>query len=211
MKRKIVLIILAFGFNILWVNAITVTNSLASHYNIVIKTTAQEKLNNSSIMKEIDIMLRDDLAYEGEDAVQIGKKIDNFLKNEIAGKGELIAKYSIVNEVNPYLVAAMIVETTGCDVECNFLVKKCNNIGKLYYNKDNDSEMSCYGGFYQQFTTIDDSIKSYVKYIKTNYYEKGITTPKAISTSNKRKFDVGWVYWIENYMNKMKKSTPLES
>ena len=80
MKRKIILIVLAFGFNILWVNAISGTNSLASNLDIVIKTSAQEKLNNSSIMKEIDVMLRTDLEFEGEDSVIIGKKIDNYLK-----------------------------------------------------------------------------------------------------------------------------------
>ena len=210
MKRKIILIVLAFGFNILWVNAISGTNSLASNLDIVIKTSAQEKLNNSSIMKEIDVMLRTDLEFEGEDSVIIGKKIDNYLKNELSGKGEVIAKYSIVNEVNPYLVASMIIKETGCNNECSFLVKKCNNVGKLYYNRDNASEMACYGGFYQKFDTINDSVKSYTKYIRDNYYEKDLTTPSAIASANKKKYDVGWVYWINNYMTKIKKSVPLE-
>ena len=205
MKRKIILIILVFAFNIVWVNAITLTNSLASEYNIVIKTTKKANLNNTSVMKELDVMLRTDLSYENEDATVIGKKINNFLKKEMQGKGEVIAKYAIASEENPYLVAALIIEATECDTECTFLVKKCNNVGKLKYNKDNENEMACYGGFYQQFSSINDSIKSYVKYVKNNYYDQDLTTASSIAKATKK--DVRWIFLVNEYINKIKNST----
>ncbi len=205
MKRKIILIILVFAFNIVWVNAITLTNSLASEYNIVIRTTKKANLNNTSVMKELDVMLRTDLSYENEDATVIGKKINNFLKKEMQGKGEVIAKYAIASEENPYLVAALIIEATECDTECTFLVKKCNNVGKLKYNKDNENEMACYGGFYQQFSSINDSIKSYVKYVKNNYYDQDLTTASSIAKATKK--DVRWIFLVNEYINKIKNST----
>ena len=56
MKRKIILIILVFLLNIVWVNAISITNSLASHYDFVIKTKEQTNLTNTGIMDDLDII-----------------------------------------------------------------------------------------------------------------------------------------------------------
>lgn len=205
MKRKIVLIIFVFLFNVIWVNAISVTNTLASHYNIVIKTNNQTNLNNNVIMEEIDIMLENNLTYQDEDATIIGKKIDNYLKNEMAGYGELISKYAISYEVNPYLVAAMIVENTSCDTNCSVLVKKCNNVSKDLYNKDDIGEASCFGGSYQKFNTLDDSIKNFIKYVKSNFYANELTTPGTIYKAYNK--DVRWVFRVNEYMNKIKNST----
>lgn len=204
MKRKIILIILVFLFNIIWVNAITVTNKLASHYNIVIKTKPKTNLNNTNIMDDIDVMLENNLSYENVDAVTVGKKINNYLQGELSGYGELIAKYSIVNDVNPYLVAAMIIENAECNETCSVLVSKCNNVGKLIYNKESITETSCFGGYYQSFKTIDDSIKVYIKYIKVNFYDKELNTPSAIYKSYKK--DVRWVFRVNNVMDKIKNS-----
>lgn len=204
MKRKIILIILVFLFNIIWVNAISVTNALASHYNIIIKTDNKTNLNNTVIMEELDFMLQTDLTYNDEDAIIIGKKIDNYLKNEMLGKGELIAKYSIVNEVNPYLVAAILTEATSCDTKCSILVTKCNNVYKAIYDKENMSQASCFGGSYQKFNSIDDSIKSFIKYVKTNFYDKELTTPGTIYKSYKK--DVRWAFQVNQYIDKIKNS-----
>lgn len=204
MKRKIILIIMVFLFNILWVNAISVTNTLASHYNLVIKTNKQTNLNNNTIIEELDFMLQTDLTYNDEDAIIIGKKINNYLKNEMEGKGELIAKYAIVNEVNPYLIAAILTEATDCDTKCSVLVTKCNNVYKAIYDKDIISQSSCFGGSYQKFSTLDDSIKSFIKYVKINFYDKELTTPVTIYKAYKK--DVRWVFQVNQYMDKIKNS-----
>ena len=205
MKRKIVLIIFVFLLNIIWVNAISVTNSLASHYNLVIKTTNQTNLNNNNIIDELDVLLETNLSYNNESASTIGKKIDNYLKGDMKGFGEFIAKYAIANDLDPYFVAGMIVEATGCDTECSVLVTKCNNVYKALYNKENMGEASCFGGNYQKFNTIEDSVKSFIKYVKINFYEKDLKTPGAIYKIYNK--DVRWVFRVNQYIDKIKNSS----
>ena len=204
MKRKVILIIFVFLFNIIWVNAISVTNKLSSHYNFVIKTNNSDS-NNTTLIEDIDIMLEGNLTYQEEDASVIGKKIDNYLKNELLGSGELIARYSIVNNMDPYLIAAILVEETGCDTNCNVVVKKCNNVYKASYNKNNINETSCFGGSYKKFNTKEDSIKSFIKYMKTNFYDKELTTTSSIYKSYNK--DVRWVFIVNEYINKIKSSS----
>ena len=204
MKRKIILIILVFLLNMVWVNAITVTNNFVSKNNIVIKISEKTKLNNAVIMDDLDVMLDNSLSYEDVDAVTIGNKINTQLKGELTGYGELIAKYSIVNEVNPYLVSAFIIENSECDETCSVLVTKCNNVGKLLYNKENVTNTACFGGYYQSYKTIDDSIKAYIKYIKSNFYTKELTTPGTIYKSYNK--DVRWVFRVNNIMDSIKNS-----
>ena len=204
MKRKIILIIIVFLFNIIWVNAISITNSLASHYNIVIKTKPKTSLNNNNLMDDIDVMLENNLSYEDVDAITIGNKINNYLSGELSGYGELIAKYSIVNDINPYLVAGMIIENTECSDTCSVLVSKCNNVGKLLYNKDSLTETACFGGYYQSFRSIDDSIKNYIKYIKINFNDKELNTPSLIYKTYKK--DVRWVFRVNDNIDKIKNS-----
>ena len=149
-------------------------------------------------------MLDNSLNYENVDAITIGNKINNNLKGELSGYGELISKYSIVNNVNPYLVSAMIIENADCDQSCGVLVTKCNNVGKLVYNKDSLTESACFGGYYQSFKSIDDSIKAYIKYIKNNFYDKELTTPSTIYKKYNK--DVRWVFRVNNVMDNIKAS-----
>ena len=205
MKRKILLVILVFLLNMLWVNAISKTNKLVSSNNIIIKTKNQENLNNNvSVMDDLDVILDNNLAFEGVDAITIGNKINQHLKAEMSGYGELIAKYSIASNVNPYLVASMIIQEVDCDNECSVLVTRCNNVGKLMYDKDIVGEASCFGGSYQKFDSIETSIKVYVKYIKNNFYDKELTTPNAIYKSYKK--DVRWVFLVNQQIDKIKNS-----
>ncbi len=204
MKRKVILIILVFIFNIIWINAISITNSFAASNNLIIKIKQKTNLNNTGIMDEIDVMLDNSLNYENIDAVTIGNKINNYLKGELSGYGELIAKYSIVNNVNPYLVSAMIIENTECSDTCSVLVTKCNNVGKLVFNKDSLTESACFGGYYQNFKSIDDSIKVYIKYIKNNFYDKELTTPNTMYKKYNK--DVRWVFRVNSIMDSIKNS-----
>ena len=74
MKRKIILLVLVFLFNMLWVNAIEVTNNFASKNNLIIKIKQKTNLNNAPIMDDLDVMLDNSLSYENIDAVSIGNK-----------------------------------------------------------------------------------------------------------------------------------------
>ena len=204
MKRKIILIILVFLFNILWVNAITLTNKFATENELIIKIKQKTSLNNTGIMDDLDVILDNNLTYEEVDSITIGNKINANLKGELVNFGELIAKYSIVNEVNPYLVAAMIIENGDCSETCSVLVTKCNNVGKLTYNKESLTDVSCFGGNYQKFNSIEDSIKAYIKYIKNNFYSKELTTPGSIYKSYNK--DVRWVFRVNNLIDQIKNS-----
>ena len=206
MKRKIVLIVLVFMLNILWVNAISITNTLASHYNFVIKISKTKNINSHNILDDIDVMLENNLTYNNEDAVTIGGKINNYLKAELYGYGEMIAKYSIANNMDPYLIAAMIIENADCEQECSVLVSQCKNVGKLLYHEDSIGEVSCFGGYYQKFNNIDDSIKNYIKYIRINFYDKELTTAGTMYKSYKK--DVRWVFRVNQYIEYMKNSQP---
>ena len=204
MKRKIILIIVVLLFNVLWINAISLTNDLASHYNLVIETK-EKSLNNNTIIDDIDVMFENNLTYEGIDATVIGNKINTGLKGELSGNGELIAKYSIVNNINPFLVAGMIIENSDCGDTCSVLVTKCKNVGKLAYNKDIIGEASCFGGYYRSFNNIEDSIKAYIKFIRKNFYDKELTTPGSIYNSYHK--DVGWAFRVNNFMEQMKNAS----
>lgn len=204
MIRKFILIILVFLFNIIFVNAINTTNTLIDHYDIIIKTNKQT-LSNNNIIDELDVMLETDLTYNEESSDIIAKKINNYLKNELEGYGELISKYSIVNEIDPYLIAGMILEDTSCDTNCSVLVKKCNNISHDLYDKDNLNEASCFGGSYQKFNSIDDSIKNFIKYVKTNFYQNELTTPGTIYKTYKK--DVRWAFRVNQNIDKIKNSS----
>lgn len=203
MKKRIILILFIFLFNIIWVNAISITNNLMENHNFVIKTGKKVNLNNN-IIEDLDVLLETNLTYNEESADIIGNKIDIYLQNELDGYGELIAKYSIINEVDPYLIASMIIEATNCDSECSVLVKKCNNVSKLKYDYDNLNQISCFGGIYQKFNSLDDSIKSFIKFVKVNFYANELTTPGSIYKSYNK--DVRWAFIVNQYINKIKNS-----
>lgn len=205
MKRKVVLIILVILVNVLWINAINITNSFVSRNNIVINTGTKNNNNkNPNIMDDIDVLLRTDLVYGGENADLIAKKINNAFGSDMKDYGNLISKYSIANGVNPYLVASMIIVETGCDNKCSVLVKKCNNVYEAVYDKESINQASCFGGDYQKFASIDDSIKSFIKYIKFNFYDNELTTPNSIYKSFKK--DVRWAFLVNFNMEKIKNS-----
>ena len=124
------------------------------------------------------------------------------------GKGEVISKYAINSKLNPYLVASMVIEESGCDSECSVLVNKCNNVGKLYYNENNLTEKACFGGYYQQFDSIESSIRSYVRYVRENFYDKELTNLNDIYKEYKK--DVRWLYRVSQRMDNIKKSTPYQ-
>ena len=205
MKRKIILIIFVFLFNILWVNAISLTNDLTSHYNLIIETKEKSNLQDNTIIDDIDVMFENNLSYEEVDAVVIGNKINTGLHGELSGYGELISKYSIVNNINPYLAAGMIIENTECSDTCSVLVTKCKNVGKIAYNKEMIGETACFGGYYRSFSNIEDSIKAYIKFIRKNFYDKELTTPGTIYKSYNK--DVRWAFRVNNYMEQMKNAS----
>ena len=81
-----------------------------------------------------------------------------------------------------------------------------------YHQSENDVQpsvsfshnKSCFGGNYQSFSSIDSSVKAYIKYIKTNFYDKELTTPGAMYKAYNK--DVRWVFRVNNIMDNIKNS-----
>lgn len=206
MKRKILVIVLVFLTNILWVNAIKLSNSFIKEHDLMIKINNNSSLspNNNQIIEDLDVLLSKDLEFDGESAINIGKKIDKTLKSDLEGKGEFIAKYSIINEVDPYLIAAIILTDTNCEYECSTLVKQCNNVSKKMYNKDLH-DTACFGGYYLKYISKDDSIKDFIKDVKNNFYINDLKTPNEIRIKYKK--DVAWAFKVNRYIEILKNNS----
>ena len=77
--------------------------------------------------------------------------------------------------------------------------------GEALYNKDSINQTSCFGGNYQKFNSLDDSIKSFIKFVKTNFYDKDLTTANSIASSYNK--DARWIFVVNQNINKIKNSS----
>ena len=130
MKRNILLFILLFAFNILWLYGISYANRFIAVNDLMIMIKDESKIDEP-IVEEPSIE-EELVEYDGESFESIGKKIEKFLaKTKLEGYGEYIAKYSVNKGVNPYLIGAMVIVNSNCTIQCNAIVEKCNNVGDL--------------------------------------------------------------------------------
>ena len=98
--------------------------------------------------------------------------------------------------VDPYLAVAIVLHETGCNYSCSTQVKKCNNVGGM------KGSPSCNGTSYAKFNTLDDGIYIFVKNLKENYYDYGLTTPEAMN--KKYAASTTWATKVKHYINKIK-------
>lgn len=125
--------------------------------------------------------------YKGMTLNELGSKLNKSLNSTLKNKGEVIAKYAIQYNVDPYLSTAIILHETGCKWDCSYLVKACNNVGGIKGNG------SCSGTGYQAFSSLDEGIKLFMKNLYSNYYAYGLNTPaklKAKYSGNSKNWDV---------------------
>lgn len=196
MKRNIILIVIVFTLNVCWLYSISYTNRFLLSHNLVINLNKHNHNHNSS---KDDPKNDDVVDYDGESFEEIGKKIEKYLKKtKLEGYGEFIAKYSVSKNVNPYLVGAIIIVNSNCDVQCTAIVEVCNNVGDL-----TGSSGGCFGGAYRKYNTLEDGIKDLVDYILNNFYSKDLKTPNAIYKSYNK--NITWSYKVSRYMEKLKK------
>ena len=125
---------------------------------------------------------------------ELAAKLDRSLKNELAGKGELIASYSIANGVDPFIATAIMLHETGCEWNCSKLVKQCNNVG------GQKGKGNC--GAYRSFETLDLGIKGCIDNLAWNYFRKGLNTPEQINRTYAANPE--WHKKINNYVAKLK-------
>lgn len=139
------------------------------------------------------------IVFQGMTLEQLGKKLDKNLKSTLSGYGEVIAKYAIEYDVNPYMAEAIILHETGCgNGSCSGLVKRCNNVGGM------KGGPSCGNGSYKRFKSLNAGIESFMRNLSKNYIKKGLKTPEQINT--KYAESNAWAGKVKYYMNKIEKS-----
>lgn len=140
----------------------------------------------------------EELVYKGMTFDELSKKLNKSLNSSLANTGNIFAKYSVKYGVDPYLVTAIALHETGCKWNCSSLVSDCNNVGGVKGNP------SC-SGAYKYYDSIDEGIKQFIKNIKDNYYDEGLTTANLMQ----RKYTGGsksWANKVNNYIFSIKKA-----
>lgn len=136
------------------------------------------------------------VVYDGLTMNELSEKLNRSLKSTLAGTGEIFAKYAIEIGVDPYLAVAIVLHETGCNYRCSTQVKQCHNVGGM------KGSPGCNGTSYKKFNTLEDGIYSFIKNLKTNYYDKGLTTPEKMN--KKYAASTTWATKVHHYINKIK-------
>ena len=136
-----------------------------------------------------------EIVYDGMTLDELSAKLNRYLKNELSGKGRLIASYSLKKGVDPYIATAIMMHETGCKWNCSRIMKQCNNVG-------GKKGSGC--GSYQYYDTLDEGIKKLISYLSKNYFKKGLDTPKEINRRYAE--DKNWYKKINKYVKEIKKA-----
>lgn len=199
MKRRIIVFVIIFMFNLVLIKGINMTNNFifAHDYFIYINEvpTNQEEKENENKEEEEKVT---NTTYNGESASKIGKKLDKyFKKTEISGFGEFIAQKSINKNVNPYLIGSIILEDSKCNVKCDIVFTNCKNVGET------TGTPGCFGGKYKKYDKYEDSIIDLINYISSSFTLKQ-QTPNGIY--KKLGKDIAWAYKVSKDMETIKKT-----
>lgn len=133
------------------------------------------------------------IVYDNMTIEELSVKLERSLNDDLKGKGNLIATYSIEKGVDPYLATAIMLQETGCAWKCSSIVKSCNNVG-------GQKGKGC--GSYSAYPTLDKGIMSFIDGLATNYISKGLTTTKQIN--RKYAADQTWHQKVDSYITKIK-------
>lgn len=168
------------------VNASASVNYLNKEEKKVVKLDAVETYSkNESLTQRQEV-------YAGMTLEELAAKLDRSLKSNLAGKGSLVASYSLQRGVDPYLAVGIMLLETGCNWTCSGLVQKCNNVG------GQKGSPNCSGG-YRGYPTLDEGIKGFIDNLAVNYYAKGLITPEAMNS--KYAESSTWAVKVRNYMS----------
>lgn len=155
----------------------------------------EEVKNTNEINMEVAPagILREEV-YEGMTLDEVANQLNKSLKNEIAGKGMVIASKSIELGVDPFIATAIIMHETGCGQN------SCSHIARTCYNFGGQKGSGC--GAYQRYGSIDEGLEGMISNLYRNYYAKGLTT---IETIGPRYAESGeWIGKINWYVGRLK-------
>lgn len=171
--------------------------STANYIQIETEKESQSKTEESLVSniteEETVIVEEDPIVYDGKTLEELSNLLDKSLNSTIAGKGYLIASYSLEMGVDPYMATAIILHETGCKWECSYLVKQCNNVG-------GQKGSGC--GSYSYFNSLDDGIIAFINNLYKNYISYGLTTPEEINP--KYAEDNSWSVNVNKYIEIIK-------
>lgn len=189
------------GYDVLNVN---VSNNVAISADKEVKESSNSNTNNTNVIKmslnettdrEVAeaVSLRLEV-FDGLTMDELAEKLNRSLGNAVlAGKGYLIASYSLSNGVDPYVATAIMIHETGRGT--SKMARECNNVA------GQKGAPSCMGS-YKGYATIDDGIKGAIDNLYNNYYARGLTTVEAIGP---RYAESGtWVSMINGYVNSIR-------
>lgn len=121
----------------------------------------------------------------------IANQLNKLLKSTLANTGNLFAKYSNQYGVDPFLATAIALHETGCSWSCSSAVNNKHNVGGM---------MGSNGLIY--FDSLEAGIEAFIKNLKKNYYDYGLTTPEQMN--KKYASSTTWASKINDYINKLK-------
>ena len=132
--------------------------------------------------------------YEGMTLEELGAKLDRSLKNDISGKGIVIASKCIELGVDPYIATAIILHETGCGQS------SCSQIARNCYNFGGQKGSGC--GAYKRYNSVDEGLQGMIQNLYNNYYAHGLNT---VETIGPRYAESGtWVSKINWYVNNIR-------
>jgi Mannosyl-glycoprotein endo-beta-N-acetylglucosaminidase. len=149
----------------------------------------------SELLAYVEVEEVEEIVFDGMTLTELSAKLDRSLKNELKGKGTVIATYSLKKGVDPYIVTAIMLHETGCTWNCSRIAKQCNNVGGI-------KGKGC--GKYASYDSLDSGIKALINNLYKNYFSKGLTTPEQINP--KYAESKTWKNKINDYVKKIKKA-----
>lgn len=160
-------------------------------------TTKQNNSNNNQTTNVKKQNTTTNVTYKNMTIAQIAAKLNKSLKSDLAGKGNLIASYSVSKGVDPFVATAIMLVETGCNSgNCSRLVKACNNVGGMVGGS------GCNG--YMSFETLDTGIKKFIDNLAKNYYAQGLNTPEKMNP--KYAASKTWSSQVNSYVAQLQKN-----
>ncbi len=146
---------------------------------------------------EVSTVPVEPIVFDNLTMPQLAEKLNRILKSDLAGKGELIATYSLQLGIDPYLATAIMLHETGCNSgNCSSLVKSCHNVG------GQKGGPSCGGGPYKAYSTLEEGIVGYLDNIYKNYISYGLTTAETMAS--KYAASPAWPTRVNHYIQMIK-------
>lgn len=174
-------------------------NIAASANMIVVKSSETKTENNNLLLTEIKMETAPAAVsrvevFEGMTIEEIAAQLDKSLKNDVSGKGMVIANKCIELGVNPYVATAIILHETGCGQN------QCSNIARNCYNFGGQKGAGC--GAYKKYNSVDEGLEGMISNLYRNYYSRGLVTVETIGP--KYAESDTWISKINWYVNKIR-------